>query len=136
VVAQNAHHVAVMYAGKVVEYSDTKEVFGNPRHPYTVGLFRSIPKLGVKMARLDTIAGVVPSALEFPAGCRFHNRCPFAEERCTREEPALREIAPGHTVACHLAEKVTMEEWKRRAADADVMAGVASRASAAEGKGA
>jgi oligopeptide/dipeptide ABC transporter ATP-binding protein len=116
VVAQNAHHVAVMYAGKVVEYSDTREVFGNPRHPYTVGLFRSIPKLGVKVARLDTIPGTVPSALEFPAGCRFHNRCPFATEKCSADEPDLREIAPGHTVACHYAEDVTLAEWEKRSA--------------------
>ncbi len=116
VVAQNAQHVAVMYAGKVVEYSNTMEVFKNPRHPYTVGLFRSIPKLGVKMAKLDTIPGTVPSALEFPAGCRFHNRCPFATERCSSEEPPLVEIAPGHTVACHYADQVTLAEWEKRAA--------------------
>ncbi len=116
VVAQNAQHVAVMYAGKVVEYSDTREVFANPRHPYTVGLFRSIPRLGVRVARLDTIPGTVPSALEFPDGCRFHNRCPFATERCTREEPPLLEIAPGHTVACHYSSEVTLAEWEKRAA--------------------
>jgi oligopeptide/dipeptide ABC transporter ATP-binding protein len=116
VVAQNAHHVAVMYAGKVVEYSDVREVFGNPRHPYTVGLFRSIPKLGVKVAKLDTIPGTVPSALEFPAGCRFHNRCPFAVARCSAEEPELRSLAPGHTVACHFAEEVTLPEWERKSA--------------------
>jgi oligopeptide/dipeptide ABC transporter ATP-binding protein len=116
VVAQNAQHVAVMYAGKVVEYSNTMEVFKNPRHPYTVGLFRSIPKLGVKMEKLDTIPGTVPSALEFPAGCRFHNRCPFATEKCAAEEPALLEIAPGHTVACHYADQVTLAEWEKRAA--------------------
>ena len=116
VVAQYAHHVAVMYAGKVVEYSDTREVFRNPRHPYTVGLFRSIPKLGVKVAKLDTIPGTVPSALEFPAGCRFHNRCPFSVQRCETEEPVLRSIAPGHTVACHFAEDVTLKEWERKAA--------------------
>jgi oligopeptide/dipeptide ABC transporter ATP-binding protein len=116
VVAQNAQHVAVMYAGKVAEYSNTAEVFRNPRHPYTVGLFRSIPKLGVKMHRLDTIPGTVPSALEFPAGCRFHNRCPFATEKCTVEEPALLEIAPGHTVACHYSDQVTLAEWEKRSA--------------------
>jgi oligopeptide/dipeptide ABC transporter ATP-binding protein len=115
VVAQNAHSVAVMYAGKVVEYSHTKEVFANPRHPYTVGLFRSIPRLGVKVRRLDTIPGTVPSALEFPSGCRFRNRCPFATDRCTAEEPALREIAPGHTAACHYAEEVTLEKWESKA---------------------
>jgi len=116
VVAQNAHHVAVMYAGRVVEYCDAREMFGNPRHPYTVGLFRSIPRLGARAARLDTIPGVVPSALEFPDGCRFHNRCPFAEPKCSTEEPALRPIAPGHTVACHFAEKVTLAEWQRLSA--------------------
>jgi oligopeptide/dipeptide ABC transporter ATP-binding protein len=116
VVAQNAQHVAVMYAGKVAEYSTTAEVFRNPRHPYTVGLFRSIPKLGVKVHKLDTIPGTVPSALEFPAGCRFHNRCPFATERCTVEEPELKEIAPGHTVACHYSDQVTLAEWEKRSA--------------------
>jgi oligopeptide/dipeptide ABC transporter ATP-binding protein len=129
VVAQNAHHVAVMYAGKVVEYSNTREVFGNPRHPYTVGLFRSIPKLGVKVERLDTIPGTVPSALEFPAGCRFHNRCPFATEKCKTDEPELRTIAPGHTVACHYAEDVSLAEWeKRSAAGAGADAGHVGRA--------
>jgi oligopeptide/dipeptide ABC transporter ATP-binding protein len=131
VVAQNAHHVAVMYAGRVVEYSDVREVFGNPRHPYTVGLFRSIPRLGADVERLDTIPGVVPSALEFPAGCRFHNRCPFAEPKCSTEEPALRAIAPGHTVACHFAEKVSLAEWQRlSAAGAGANAGGVGPASA------
>ncbi|MHC4924385.1 MAG: ABC transporter ATP-binding protein [Planctomycetota bacterium] len=115
VVAQNAQHVAVMYAGKVVEYSTTTEVFGNPHHPYTVGLFRSIPKLGEKVQKLDTIAGTVPSALEFPDGCRFHNRCPFATEKCVTDEPELREMSTGHTVACHYAEDVTLEEWEKKA---------------------
>ena len=70
VVAQTAHHVCVMYAGKVVERSTTRAVFKRPHHPYTVGLFRSIPKLGHKAKRLDVIPGMVPSALEFPSGCR------------------------------------------------------------------
>jgi len=118
VVAQNAQHVAVMYAGKVAEYATTRELFANPRHPYTVGLFRSIPKLGARVQRLDTIPGTVPSALEFPAGCRFHNRCPFATEKCSTEEPELRELAPGHTVACHYADQVTPAEWERRSREA------------------
>jgi oligopeptide/dipeptide ABC transporter ATP-binding protein len=118
VVAQTAHHVNVMYAGKVAERAATRELFKNPRHPYTVGLFRSIPKLGQKLKRLDVIPGVVPSALEFPTGCRFRNRCPFATEKCLAEEPALREIgtaAEPHQVACHYAEDVTLAEWHRRA---------------------
>jgi peptide/nickel transport system ATP-binding protein len=117
VVAQTAHHVNVMYAGKIVERAATRELFKNPRHPYTVGLFRSIPKLGQKLKRLDVIPGVVPSALEFPTGCRFRNRCPFATEKCTTEEPALREIGTAsepHQVACHYAEDVTAAEWHKR----------------------
>jgi peptide/nickel transport system ATP-binding protein len=120
VIAQTAQHVNVMYAGKVVERAATRELFKNPRHPYTVGLFRSIPKLGQKLRRLDVIPGVVPSALEFPAGCRFRNRCPFARERCAAEEPPLREIgtaAEPHQVAGHDAEAVTPAEWHRRAAE-------------------
>ncbi len=120
VVAQTAHHVCVMYAGKVVEYSRTRELFKNPRHPYTVGLFQSIPKLGHLRRRLDVIPGRVPSALEFPKGCRFHNRCPFATERCVSEEPQLQEIGSGaetHTVACHHWDKVSAEAWHRLSAE-------------------
>jgi oligopeptide/dipeptide ABC transporter ATP-binding protein len=107
-----------MYAGKVVEYARTRELFKNPRHPYTVGLFRSIPNPGARQTRrrLDVIPGRVPSALEFPKGCRFHNRCPFAQERCVTEEPELREVGTGgehHTVSCHFWEQVTPEEWHR-----------------------
>jgi oligopeptide/dipeptide ABC transporter ATP-binding protein len=122
VIAQTAQHVNVMYAGKVVERGATRELFKNPRHPYTVGLFRSIPKLGQKLKRLDVIPGVVPSALEFPKGCRFRNRCPFATEKCLAEEPALREIGTGgesHQVACHYAEEVTLAEWHRRSGGID-----------------
>ena len=117
VVAQTCHHVCVMYAGKVVERAATRELFKRPKHPYTVGLFRSIPKLGHRAAKLDVIPGVVPSALEFPKGCRFHNRCPFAQQRCVDEEPELREIGTAeqpHQVACHFAEDVTAAEWHRR----------------------
>jgi peptide/nickel transport system ATP-binding protein/oligopeptide transport system ATP-binding protein len=120
VVAQTAHHVAVMYAGKVVEYSRTRELFKNPRHPYTVGLFQSIPKLGHERRRLDVIPGRVPSALEFPKGCRFNNRCPFATAECATDEPALREIghpSETHTVACHHWEKVSAEAWHRLSAE-------------------
>ncbi|MCG3133609.1 MAG: Oligopeptide transport ATP-binding protein OppD [Planctomycetes bacterium] len=119
VVAQTAHHVCVMYAGKVVEYAKTRELFKNPRHPYTVGLFQSIPRLGHKQRRLAVIPGRVPSALEFPKGCRFNNRCPFAKERCISEEPPLREIGSGgehHTVACHYADEVSAERWNELSA--------------------
>ncbi len=128
VVAQTAHHVAVMYAGKVVEYGSTRELFKNPRHPYTVGLFQSIPKLGHLRRRLDVIPGRVPSALEFPKGCRFNNRCPFAKERCSSEEPPLREIGSGsehHTVACHYADEVSPAAWEKLSAGAAAKGDVA-----------
>jgi peptide/nickel transport system ATP-binding protein len=120
VVAQTAHHVCVMYAGKVVEYARTRELFKNPRHPYTVGLFQSIPKLGHLSRRLDVIPGRVPSALEFPKGCRFNNRCPFARERCVVEEPPLVETgtdAEPHTVACHFWPEVSPQAWHRLSAE-------------------
>ena len=111
VVAEVSDHVAVMYAGKVVEYADVETLYGNPTHPYTVGLFRSIPDLDERTKVLETIPGVVPSPLNFPVGCRFWQRCPLASDlcglgnRCSSEEPVLREVAPGHTVACHAVEE-------------------------------
>ena len=105
IVAEMADDVAVMYASKVVEYAPVKELFARPLHPYTVGLFKSRPEPGKpKSERLSTIKGMVPSPLHFPAGCKFHPRCPFAKEpQCTTDEPALREIAPGHFARCHFA---------------------------------
>ncbi|MBI3097593.1 MAG: ABC transporter ATP-binding protein, partial [Planctomycetes bacterium] len=106
VVAEMADHVAVMYAGRVVEYASVEELFGAPKHPYTLGLFRSRPSLGVKKEKLDVIPGTVPNPLHFPPGCRFHPRCPFVQDRCKTDEPTLREIRPGHTSACHFAETI------------------------------
>ena len=106
VIAENADDVAVMYASKIVEKASTVELFGRPLHPYTVGLFRSIPKLGHEGEQLDVIPGTVPNPLEFPSGCKFHPRCPLAEPICTTDEGELREIRPGHTSACHFAEKL------------------------------
>jgi oligopeptide/dipeptide ABC transporter ATP-binding protein len=101
VVAELADHVAVMYASKVVEYAPVKELFAHPLHPYTLGLFRSRPSLATKKGeRLNVIAGSVPNPLRFPAGCKFHPRCPSAVERCKTVEPDLRELRPGHWVAC------------------------------------
>ena len=101
VVAELADHVAVMYASKVVEYAPVKELFANPLHPYTNGLFKSRPSLATKKGeRLSVIQGTVPNALRFPPGCKFHPRCPMAVERCKSVEPQLRELRPGHWVAC------------------------------------
>jgi peptide/nickel transport system ATP-binding protein len=105
VVAETAQRVVVMYAGKVVEEAPVGELFGNPRHPYTQGLIRSIPRIdmaAVKKTRLEAIPGTVPSLLTPPPGCRFAARCRFAQDRCIAAEPPLREVSPGHKVACVL----------------------------------
>ena len=100
VVASMADYVAVMYLGKIVEYSDTHTVFKNPRHPYTKGLLNSIPQVGQKR-RLVPIEGTIPDPFEIPQGCAFAPRCPHAMDKC-REEPQLLEIESGHRVSCWL----------------------------------
>jgi peptide/nickel transport system ATP-binding protein len=106
VVAETAQRVVVMYAGKVVEEAPVRELFARPKHPYTQGLIRSIPRIdtaATQKARLEAIRGVVPSLLEPKEGCRFAPRCRFARDECTQATPPLREIASGHKVACVLA---------------------------------
>ena len=102
VIAQIAHVVAVMYASKIVEYTGVEPLFDQPLHPYTQGLFRSLPRLGQKKRRLEAIGGNVPNPLAFPAGCKFHPRCPFGRDdnRCQSVEPGLRQVQTGHAVAC------------------------------------
>jgi peptide/nickel transport system ATP-binding protein len=105
VVAERAQRVVVMYAGKVVEEASVSELFSRPRHPYTQGLIRSIPRIdraAGRRTKLEAIAGVVPSLLKPAPGCRFASRCGFASAVCTGATPALREVAPGHKVACVL----------------------------------
>jgi oligopeptide/dipeptide ABC transporter ATP-binding protein len=102
VVAEIATSVAVMYAGKIVETGPVAAIFGDPQHPYTIGLMASMPALSGARGRLATIPGLVPTADAMPAGCRFSTRCPFAARKC-REEPPLAEIGTGHRVACHFA---------------------------------
>ena len=101
-----ADRVMVMYLGKVVELSNTAELFDTPYHPYTKALLSAIPSLDPdeKKERI-ILQGDVPSPIDPPTGCRFHTRCPIAVERCKLEEPLLRELSPAHHVACHLAEK-------------------------------
>ena len=105
VIAQVAHTVAVMYASKIVEYTSVEALFDQPLHPYTQGLFRSIPRLGQKNRRLEAIGGTVPNPLAFPSGCKFHPRCPLGceDRRCRSAEPNLRLTRPGHVVACFKA---------------------------------
>ncbi|TAJ82584.1 ABC transporter ATP-binding protein [Reyranella sp.] len=105
VVAETCQRVTVMYAGKVVEEAPVEALFGNPRHPYTQGLIRSIPRVdraAEKKQRLEAIAGTVPSLLDPPPGCRFASRCKYAMEVCTRAMPPLKEVGPGHFVRCVL----------------------------------
>jgi peptide/nickel transport system ATP-binding protein len=105
VIAETAQHVVVMYAGKVVEQATVEQLFRAPRHPYTQGLIRSIPRIdraATQKMPLATISGVVPSLLNPPVGCRFAPRCTFVRAECTAATPPLREIAPGHHVACVL----------------------------------
>jgi peptide/nickel transport system ATP-binding protein len=100
VVAELAHDVLVMYAGRVAEHAPVATLFRTPQHPYTVGLMGAVPRLDEQVERLATIEGTVPSPRAWPAGCRFAPRCPFVVERCRAEAPPLAEVAPGHVAAC------------------------------------
>jgi len=105
VVAEVAQRVVVMYAGKVVEQAPVQALFASPRHPYTQGLIRSIPRIDLAAEhkqRLEAIPGTVPKLIAPPEGCRFAPRCKFAREACRAATPPLREVAPGHQVACIL----------------------------------
>jgi oligopeptide/dipeptide ABC transporter ATP-binding protein len=100
IVAETTDDVAVMYAGQIVEYTTTHTLFSAPKHPYTVGLFGSLPKMGERGKHLKTIEGSVPDPAEHPTGCRFHPRCNLMEKKCTHEHIELREIEAGHLVRC------------------------------------
>ncbi|MGE0658928.1 MAG: ABC transporter ATP-binding protein [Reyranellaceae bacterium] len=100
VIAEVAHDVAVMYAGRIVEQAPVEAIFDDPQHPYTIGLLGSVPRLEETREALPTIEGAVPNPAALPAGCRFNPRCPFAVDRCRSEAPPLVEISTGHTVAC------------------------------------
>jgi peptide/nickel transport system ATP-binding protein len=112
VVAEMAHEVVVMYAGRVVERAPVMELFAHPRHPYTKGLLNSIPVLNkdptgkVKKSRLEPIPGIVPSLLDLPKGCRFQDRCKYVEDACKVSEPELRTISPGRQSRCIKAESI------------------------------
>jgi peptide/nickel transport system ATP-binding protein len=101
VVAELAHRVIVMYAGRIVEEAPVDLLFADPQHPYTLGLLGSIPRLGSDGdERLTAIEGMVPNPYALPPGCRFSPRCPLADARCKSEQPQLREIGRGHRAAC------------------------------------
>jgi len=100
VIAEMAERVVVMYSGKVVEEAPVRDLFREPLHPYTEGLLTCIPRIDRPRGRLHVIEGVVPNPLEFPPGCRFHPRCPYAQEVCRVEEPPLV-VQGSRRVACH-----------------------------------
>ena len=100
VVAQNCDMVAVIYAGQIVEYGSVLDVFKHMHHPYTVGLFDSIPQIDSAVTRLKPIPGLMPDPTELPEGCNFSTRCPYADEKCKANEPELEEVRPGHFARC------------------------------------
>jgi len=102
VIAENADHVIVMYAGKIMEMAQVSVLFDNPLHPYTLGLMKSIPQPDENRSRLDTIHGVVPSLFDLPQGCLFNSRCERAFDRCLKEEPPLFDVGHHHTCRCWL----------------------------------
>jgi len=106
VIAETAQHVIVFYAGKVMESGDVRTIFKRPFHPYTIGLLRSLPRLGLRPKRgknrLREIPGIVPSMFELPEGCLFAPRCPWSMDICIKQRPQIRTLEPGHQVSCWL----------------------------------
>ena len=101
VVAETCDKVAIMYAGEIVECGSLEDIFERTAHPYTEGLFGSLPSLEQDVRRLRPIQGLMPDPAKLPEGCKFHPRCPYATEQCKQAEPVLRELSPGHLCRCH-----------------------------------
>ena len=112
IVAESCDAVAIMYAGQIVEYGSLEDIFDHTAHPYTQGLFGSIPRLDQDTDRLQPIQGLMPDPINLPGGCPFHPRCPYAKEICSRENPAPHELTPGHLVRCLRCEELSKEETK------------------------
>jgi len=106
VIAEMADRALVMYGGEVVESGEIKTIFKRPRHPYTWGLMNSIPRIDKEEERLLSIPGIVPNPLNFPKGCKFSNRCFFADQKCVDEDPNVEEIEPGHFSRCWHIDKL------------------------------
>lgn len=105
VVAEICDRVAIMYAGEIVEVGSLVDIFDNTSHPYTVGLFNSLPSLDEDVERLMPIRGLMPDPSALPKGCKFHPRCPYTDKLCEDMEPELKEISPGHYCRCHHSNK-------------------------------
>jgi len=107
VVARYADRVNIMYAGKVIERGEAREIYANPRHPYTIGLLRSVPRLDLpRKAKLDPIEGQPPDLINLPPGCAFRERCRWAIDKCATDTPELIEIGGGHLSACFRADEL------------------------------
>jgi len=102
VVEHVSDRIVIMYLGRLVEIAPTNEIFETPNHPYTIALLNEIPRIEIRSQDYDPICGEIPSPLNPPSGCHFHLRCPHAMERCSREQPKLKEISLGRISACHL----------------------------------
>ena len=100
IVADICDKVAIMYAGRVVEYADKRALYATPLHPYTIGLFNSVPDIDEDIDELPVIPGLMPDPMALPTGCTFHPRCSMAEESCSTVQPQMQELEPGHFVAC------------------------------------
>ncbi len=98
--AELADRVATVYAGEIIEFGDVRAIFRNPHHPYTIGLIKAVPTLTGDKAELISVPGSPPDLIQLPTGCKFHPRCPLADDRCREQETRLTEIESGHTVAC------------------------------------
>ena len=105
VVAETCDKVAIMYAGEIVEYGTLTHIFEHTKHPYTKGLFDSIPSLDEKVHRLKPIDGLMPDPSNLPVGCTFEERCPYRTKACGKTHPQMTEVEPGHLVRCHLCGK-------------------------------
>lgn len=105
VVAEMCDNVAIVYAGEIIEYGTKRHIFKNPLHPYTRGLFNSLPSMSQKSGRLHPIDGLPPDPSNLPAGCKFHERCPNATELCATQEMTLKDIGGGHLCSCMLCQK-------------------------------
>ena len=105
VVAETCDKVAIMYAGEIVEYGTLRHVFKETAHPYTKGLFNSLPSPDEDVRRLKPIRGLMPDPTDLPEGCKFHPRCPYADKQCAAEGPPVHEIKPGHLARCHHCDK-------------------------------
>jgi peptide/nickel transport system ATP-binding protein len=104
IVLERCDKILVMYAGSLVEYANSSELYKNPMHPYTRGLLRSIPNIELSEQKLEAIPGMPPNLLDLPKGCRFSSRCSFASKKCWVEEPSIIESSPGHFVRCFMEE--------------------------------